>query len=213
MKQSLVIPAIIALSVGFTVPAVSLRAQPAASPPQSEQDHSAHHPETAASVPGVSASPAPTPGMSREMMMAHPGGASMGGMMNGDMDRMMAMMHSEHGMMGGMPFEHVEGRLAFLKAELKIVPAQEPHWSKFADVVRSVAQSMKAMHGQMMQGSGMMAAGAQTATARFDRDEQMLTHRLDAVRTVKGAFAPLYASLSIEQKKMADQLVHGMNLI
>src|ERR1700738_4811376 len=31
-----------------------------------------------------------------------------------------------------MPFEHVEGRLAFLKAKLKTTPAQEPQWNNLA---------------------------------------------------------------------------------
>ena len=35
----------------------------------------------------------------------------------------------------------------------------------------------------------------------------MLTVRLEAVRTVRAAFDPLYASLSDEQKRMADELL------
>ena len=48
---------------------------------------------------------------------------------------MMQMMTGEHGM-GGMCMmmaamaDHVEGRLAFLKAELKISDAQRPLWNK-----------------------------------------------------------------------------------
>jgi hypothetical protein len=116
---------------------------------------------------------------------------------------MMPMMHGG-GMMGGMPFEHVEGRLAFLKTELKITPAQEPQWNKFADAFRSVAKSAQGMHHQMM-GGGQAA----TAPQRLDAYEKMLTVRLDAVRTVRAAFDPLYASLSDEQKKTADELMSG----
>jgi hypothetical protein len=116
---------------------------------------------------------------------------------------MMPMMqHGGPGMMGGMPFEHVEGRLAFLKAELKITPAQEPQWNKFADAFRSVAKSAQGMHQQMMGSSGTA-----TAPQRLDAYEKMLTVRLDAVRTVRSAFDPLYAALSDEQKKTADELV------
>lgn len=140
------------------------------------------------------------------MMGQESGGSSGASMMGGDMGRMMSMMHGRGGMMGGMPFEHVEGRLAFLKTELKITDAQAPQWNKFAAAVRSVAQSMKAMHEQMMQ-SGQMQGGAQPAPVRLERYERMLNARLEAVRTVKAAFDPLYASLSDEQKRTADELL------
>jgi hypothetical protein len=130
-------------------------------------------------------------------------------MMGGDMGRMMSMMHGG-GMMGGMPFEHVEGRLAFLKTELKITPEQEPQWNKFADAVRSVAQSAKAMHEQMMQAGQTMQGGVQPAPVRLDRYERMLNARLEAVRTIKAVFEPLYASLTDEQKKTADELFGRM---
>jgi hypothetical protein len=124
-------------------------------------------------------------------------------MMRGDgMMEMMSMMHG--GMMGGMPFEHVEGRLAFLKTELKITSAQEPQWNNFADAIRSVAQSMKPMHEQMMQG---MMQGTESAAARLGRYERMLSGRLKVVRTIKTAFEPLYAALSDEQKTVADKLL------
>lgn len=129
------------------------------------------------------------------------------GMMSGDMAAMMSMMQGG-GMMGGMPFRHVEGRLAFLKAELKITPAQEPQWNKFADAFRSVAKSAQATQQQMMgNGSQMMGGGPVTAPQRLDRYETMLSTRLDAVRTIKAAFDPLYASLSDEQKRAADELL------
>ena len=47
--------------------------------------------------------------------------------------------------------EHVEGRLAFLKTELKITDAQMPRWNTFAEAVRANAKEME----QVMQG-GMM---------------------------------------------------------
>src|SRR4051794_19876014 len=124
---------------------------------------------------------APSPGGG---MMMHGGG--MGGMA-----------------MGGMPFQHVEGRLAFLKTEMKITPAQEPQWSKFADAVRSVAQSARGAMQQMMQGRQQ----SKSATDVLNGYEKMLIVRLDAVRQVKGAFEPLYATMSDEQKKVADELL------
>ena len=154
-------------------------------------DHGAHH-------PGAQA-PEPQRG----------GGMGGMGMMggSGDMGRMMAMMHGGM-MMGGMPYRHIDCRLAFLKAELKIQPAQEPQWAKFADVVRSTtkgaADGMRPMMmGGMMQGGGQ----AQTALDTFNRSEKALTIRLEAVRAVKAALEPLYAVLNDEQKKTANELL------
>jgi hypothetical protein len=140
-----------------------------------------HHPDQA---PPAAAAPAP-------------GGM---GMMGGDMPRMMSMMHGG-GMMGGMPFRHVEGRLAFLKAELRITPAQEPYWTKFADAVRAAANTAKSAMPQMMQGA--TKASAPEVLGRY---EKMLTLRLETVRPVRAAFDPLYAALSAEQKRVADEL-------
>ena len=36
--------------------------------------------------------------------------------------------------------DHIEGRIAFLKAELKITDAQLPQWNTFADALRSDAK-------------------------------------------------------------------------
>jgi hypothetical protein len=46
-----------------------------------------------------------------------------------------------------------------------------------------------------------------SATDVLNGYEKMLTVRLDAVRQVKGAFEPLYATMSDEQKKVADELL------
>ncbi len=41
-------------------------------------------------------------------------------------------------------FGRIDGRLAFMKAELKITPAQEPQWAAFEKVLRDNAAEMKA---------------------------------------------------------------------
>src|SRR4051794_20741371 len=101
-----------------------------------EEDHSQHHP---AGAPAAAATPAPTTGQAMS-------GGAMPGMDGGmPMMRMMGMM----GMMGpggGMPMMrmmqgHVEGRLGFLKTELKITDAQLPLWNAVADVIRANAKN------------------------------------------------------------------------
>jgi predicted lipid-binding transport protein (Tim44 family) len=159
-------------------------------------DHSAHHPAQAQAAPTAPGGMGMKGGVGGGMM----GGGMMGG---GDMGRMMAMMHG--GMMAGMPLKHVEGRLAFLKTELKITPAQEPQWTKFADTVRSTAKNAQGAMPPMMQ----MGAQPPTAPELLGRYEKTLTLRLETIRALKGAFDPLYNSLSDEQKKAADELLTG----
>lgn len=48
-----------------------------------------------------------------------------------------------------MMSEHVEGRIAFLKTELKITDAQLPLWNSFAQAVRDNATAMQGMRGGM----------------------------------------------------------------
>src|SRR5712691_10376760 len=86
-----------------------------------------HHP--AATPPAAAATPAPAmPGMPTGSMPGAPGGMPMTGMMQ--------MMMGQNGMAG-----HVEGRIAFLKVELKITDAQQPLWKAVVDVMRANATS------------------------------------------------------------------------
>lgn len=168
---------------------------PLASHSQTRPSGDPHHPDKA--------QPAPAAPGGMDMKGAAAGGMKGGGMMGGDMSRMMAMMHG--GMMGDMPLKHVEGRLAFLKTELKITPAQEPQWTRFADAVRSTAKHAEAAKPPMMQG-GMKAS---TTPERLAHYEKTLASRLETVRALKAAVDPLYASLGDDQKKVADELLMG----
>ena len=115
------------------------------------------------------------------------------------------------GLMGMMGMaDHVEGRIAFLKVELKITEAQLPQWNAFADALRENARRMSGMPAMMMQGEMMGADGAAvSAPDRLDRMEKMMTTMLETIKATKTALAPLYAVLTEEQKKVADQLIHG----
>ena len=129
-----------------------------------------------------------------------------GGMAGGDMPMsMMRMMMGRDGMgMMGAIARHVEGRLAFLKTELKITDAQLPLWNAVADAMRANAKTMGDMAGGMM-------GSSQTATLpdKLAMRDKMMTAHLEALRKFKAAVDPLYAALSDEQKKTADELLIG----
>ena len=141
---------------------------------------------------------------------ATPSGGSMMGAGSMPMMGMMRMMMGEQGMggmrmMAAMMAEHVEGRLAFLKTELKITGAQLPLWNAFAEAVRANA---KAMEGTM-QGGMMGTSQSASLPEKLAMREKMMTAHLDALRKLKAAVDPLYAALSHEQKKIADELMMG----
>ena len=117
---------------------------------------------------------------------------------------MMRMMGRDGMSMMGAMARHVEGRLAFLKTELKITDAQLPLWNAVADAMRANAKSMGDMAGGMM-------GGSETATLpdKLAMREKMMTAHLEALRKFKAAADPLYAALSDEQKKTADELLIG----
>jgi hypothetical protein len=131
-------------------------------------------------------------------------GMPVGGMPG--MAGMMRMMMGQYGM-GGMRMMtgHVEGRLAFLKTELKITDVQLPLWNAVADAIRANAKTMSTMM------SGSMMENWQTGTLpdRLALREKMVTAHLDALRQFKATVDPLYAALSPQQKKTADQLLMG----
>ena len=136
----------------------------------------------------------------------------MGKMMGGDVGQVVssmsgmsmtpgAMMQDGNGM-AMMPFDHVEGRIAFYKAELGITDAQLPQWNAFADVLRGSTKGMRSAMTSMMQ-AGMPT----TAPARMDAMVQMMSARFDAMKATLAAAKPLYAVLSDDQKKTADGLM------
>ena len=78
-----------------------------------------------------------------------------------------------------------------------------PQWNKLADAIRTSAKSMKDRMQAMM--AGDKPAG--TLLEHLERREQLMTARLEEIKQVKGALKDLYASLTEEQKKEADNLV------
>jgi uncharacterized small protein (DUF1192 family) len=195
----------------LTLATVALVGSVALAGAQTAQDHNAHHPDT--TVPEIApAAPAPSPGGANGAMPMR----GMGKMMGGDMGRVTSMMSMMHGaMMQGrdgmamMGFDHVEGRIAFYKAELAITDAQLPQWNAFADALRGSTKGMRSAMTSMMQ-AGMPA----TAPARMDAMVQMMSARLDAMKATLAAAKPLYAVLSDDQKKAADELMaeHPMGM-
>lgn len=103
----------------------------------------------------------------------------------------------------GQEFQFSEGRLAFLKAELKITEAQTKAWDAFAAALREnvakLAEAYKAPDREAMQ--------KMSPPERLAWFEKAVTARADAVKRAKAAIEPLYAALSDDQKKLFDRFV------
>jgi len=94
----------------------------------------------------------------------------------------------------------IEGRIAFLKAELQISEVQTPTWNKFADALRSSRSHLLQARVHL---KGSDGGGAD----RLERYERHLSERLDALRSARVAFVQLYSTLNETQKHTADELV------
>ena len=101
-----------------------------------------------------------------------------------------------------MPLTHIEGQVAFYKAELHITDAQLPQWNTYADALRGGAKAIQAAYAQAKQGDS-----AASAVAQMDQRISILSATLDALKQAEAAGKPLYATLSDEQKKTADELM------
>lgn len=137
------------------------------------------------------------------------GGMMGGGMMKNmggkmpmmDMMQTMGMMRPGGGGMGMATIDRVEGRIAFMRTELKITDAQNAAWNAFADALRANAKSL----GEVR--AAMAGASQQGLVERFDLQEKWLAARLEGTRAIKAALANLVGALSDDQKKAADELL------
>jgi hypothetical protein len=101
-----------------------------------------------------------------------------------------------------MPGQFVDGRIAFLKAELKITPAQETQWQQVAAAMRENAKDLDQTITTARQNRTDM-----DAVQRLEVREQFAKVRADNDARLVAAFKLLYASLSPEQQQTANQLV------
>jgi hypothetical protein len=180
------------------------------------------HSHSADSEKSAPATPAPAPGTSGAapqagagMMAGGMGNMPTMGMMN-DVKSMMSRMSAMHDMgmmhmmgmvgrgMGGMAtIDRIEGRIAFLRAELKITDTQADSWNGFADALRANARKLGEVRAAMTPKPGESPPLA----AKLDQQEQWLAARLEGTRAMKTAFIKLNDLLSDDQKKTANDLL------
>ena len=107
-----------------------------------------------------------------------------------------------HAMERMMPGQFVDGRIAFLKAQLKITPAQEAQWQQVEAAMRENAKTLDQTITTARQNRGNLGA-----VQRLELHEQFAKVQVDNDARLLAAFKPLYASLSPDQQQRANQLV------
>jgi hypothetical protein len=112
-------------------------------------------------------------------------------------------MAQRHGHAWMTPGQLVDGRLAFLKTELKITPAQEGEWQQYAAAMRQNAQSLDQAIATARQHRGT----AVNAVQRMEMRGEFAKVRAENQARLLTAFKPLYASLSPEQQQVANALM------
>lgn len=117
------------------------------------------------------------------------------------------------GMMGYGPdamMDRIDGRLAFLKTELKITEAQSQAWDDFAKVVRQTSETHNKMMSSMMKEMQDDSFFKKPLPERLQYQQTMMEARVENIKSVRGALDKLYTQLDDTQKKAADEIVLPM---
>ena len=179
--------------------------------PTADDPH--HPPQSATPAPAPAQPPTTQPGtgMMGDMPMMNMMGRMrdmMGDMPMMNMMAMMRMMRMMEMMGPGMTaIDRIEGRIAFLRAELNITEAQASAWNAFADAMRTNAKKLAEVRASIMARPDAGQQQAPTMAERLDQQERSLLARLEGTRALKSAVTNLYGTLSEDQKKTANELL------
>jgi hypothetical protein len=115
------------------------------------------------------------------------------------------------------PGKHIEGRIAYMRAELKITPAQAPLFDAVANYMRADAKKMDdkmaKMRAEHEKGAGAPhehehKSAIEAIQGHITMEQEHIQHANEFLAVLK----PLYATFTEEQKKAADEMLaryHG----
>lgn len=135
------------------------------------------------------------------LALSQPGG-------EGPQARHQSAQHQHEQRASRLPSERVEARLAYLKTALKITDAQQAQWDTFANTLRKQARDMdervKARRTRAAEG---VRDARPNAIERLERRQARLEAASARLNEMLAAAKPLYAALTPEQQKVADELM------
>jgi hypothetical protein len=106
-----------------------------------------------------------------------------------------------------MMLDRVDGRLAYLKTELKITDNQTLAWDELSTTIRNTAETHNAMMRSMMEDYASGEFLRRPLPDRLTLQETHLEARLEQVRAVHASVDKLFAVLTDAQKEIADEIV------
>jgi Spy/CpxP family protein refolding chaperone len=95
------------------------------------------------------------------------------------------------------------GMTGFAKSGLAITDAQKGAWDAYAKALNDTPSGLSAMKDSMM--SAM--SGGKTSVEQLDAQITATENRIKALKELRPLAAALYAALSADQKKKADQML------
>ena len=105
--------------------------------------------------------------------------------------------------------DRLERRLDFLHSELRITPAQEPLWGTFAEALRTESQTGRDQYFDRrvdaFRGGPAGRYERPSVVERLEQQQQGLEERSGYYARLLGALRPLYAALSEDQRRAADE--------
>jgi hypothetical protein len=99
----------------------------------------------------------------------------------------------------------VDGRIAFIKAELGITEAQKGAWDAYAQALKTNFESMRGMHQRMQ-----VIWEAKSPVERLDAQIVAMEARLSGLKEMKPAVAKLYDALDSKQRDTANAVLTTM---
>ena len=113
-------------------------------------------------------------------------------------------------MMGYGPdamLDRIDGRLAYMKTELKITDAQTAARDELAKVIHDTAETHNALMREMKKDVRSGDFFEIPLPERLTVQQTHMEARLEQIKSVKAAVDKLYALLDDDQKKTADDIV------
>ena len=102
------------------------------------------------------------------------------------------------------PGHHMDGTLAFLKAELKISAKQAAVWDGFA---AAFSAARPEGHGGMKHEGKKAGQGHEALPERMAHHEHMMEMHLAQMKKMHAAIGALYGTLGEHEKHLADELI------
>lgn len=157
------------------------------------------------------ARPAVVRGLAGALLMLLFGLAATGAAAQGSSDFRLAQASPPAGQKAGPPQRQgqpaqppanpIDGQIADLQKRLNITEAQKPQFDALAQAIRQNAQAMDALMQQEQQRQPRNAVEDLRASVKLAQEEA------DGLKRLLPAMEALYASLSDQQKRTADQLL------